>query len=97
MECINTVFPFILYILGAVLLVVLIVLVFKIMETLKKVNTVIDDVNVKSSKLNNMFNIIDSTTDAISTVSDKIIDFVVGAITNLFTRKKKKEELDDEE
>ena len=69
MECINIVFPIILYILAAVLLVVLIILALKSIKTLKKVDEVIDDVNQKSAKLNGVFNIIDNTTDAIATVS----------------------------
>lgn len=98
MECLNTIFPVILYILGSILLVVLIMLCFKIMGTLKKVDQVVDDVNIKVGKLDGVFNIIDRSTDAISTVSDKVIEFISGAITKLFLRKKnKKEEKDYEE
>ncbi len=98
MECLNTIFPVILYILGSILLIVLIMLCFKIMSTLKKVDQVVDDVNVKVGKLDGIFNIIDRSTDAISTVSDKVIDFISGAISKLFLRKRnKKEEKDYEE
>lgn len=73
-------------------------LCFKIMSTLKKVDQVVDDVNVKVGKLDGIFNIIDRSTDAISTVSDKVIDFISGAISKLFLRKRnKKEEKDYEE
>ena len=99
MECVNTVFPIILYILGAVLLITLIILVIKCMGTIKKINSVVDDVSAKAGKLDGVFNIIDNTTDVISNVGDKVIDFITGAITGLFARKKKKkeEELKDEE
>lgn len=90
MECVNTVFPIILYILGSALLIVLIILVIKCMGTLKKINTVVDDVSEKAGKLDGVFNLVDNTTDAISNISDKVIDFVSGAITGLFTRKKNK-------
>lgn len=99
MECVNTIFPIILYILGAVLLFTLILLVVKCIHTLKKVNIVLDDVSNKVGKLNGVFDLIDNTTDLISNISDKVIDFVTGAITGLFTRKRKKkvEEEENEE
>ena len=99
MECVNTVFPIILYILGAVLLVALIILVIKCMGTLKRINTVVDDVSEKAGKLNGVFDIIDSTTDVITSISDKAIDLISGMITGLFSRKKRKkvEEEENEE
>lgn len=96
MECVNTVFPIILYILGSVLLVCLIIFVIKCMHTLKKVNTVIDDAQAKANKLDGVFSLIDNTTDLISGVSDKVIDFVAGAVTGLFARRKKKGEENEE-
>ncbi len=99
MECVNTVFPIILYILGAVLLIVLIIFIIKCMGTLKKINTVVDDVSDKAGKLDGVFSLIDNTTDIISNVGDKVIDFIAGAITGLFShkRKKKVEEEESEE
>ncbi len=97
MECVNTVFPIILYILGAVLLVTLIILVIKCMGTIKKINMVMDDVTDKASKLNGVFSLIDNTTDVISNIGDKVVDFVAGAVTGLFARKKKKKVEDGNE
>ena len=96
MECVNTVFPIILYILGAVLLIALIVLVIKCMSTLKKINHVVDDVSEKAGKLDGVFNMIDNTTDVISSISDKLIDFITGAITGIFAHKRKKKVEDNE-
>lgn len=92
MECVNEVFPVILYFLLSILLVVLIVLCIKVINTLTKVNKVVDDVNFKVNKLNGVFNIIDSTTDALSLASDKIVDFIANGISNLFSRKNKNKE-----
>lgn len=92
MECVNEVFPVILYFLLSILLVVLIVLCVKVINTLTKVNKVVDDVNFKVNKLNGVFNIIDSTTDALSLASDKIVDFIVNGISNLFSKKNKNKE-----
>ena len=96
MECMNTVFPVILYILGTILLIVLIILCLKVIGTLKKVDQVVDDVEKKVGKLDGIFDIIDRSTDAVSTVSDKVIDFISSAVVKLFSKKKKKEEDTDE-
>ena len=99
MECLNEVFPVILYFLLSILLVVLIILCVKAIGTLTKVDKVVDDVNFKVNKLNGVFNIIDTTTDALSLASDKIVNFIANGVNNLFTRKKKKKEeseLEDE-
>lgn len=93
---INDIFPVILYILGSILLVVLIILSIKIMFVLKKVDNAIEDYNKKSKKLNGLFDIIDNTTDTISSLSDKIVNLIISSITGLLTKKKKKEENIDE-
>ena len=84
MECLNVVFPVILYTLGAILLIVLIILCLKVIGTLKKVDKVVDDVENKVGKLDGVFSIIDKSTDAVSLVSDKIIDFVSSAVMKIF-------------
>lgn len=96
MECLNEVFPVILYFLGSILLVVLIILVLKLMKTLKKMDTVIDDINAKSNKLNGVFDIVDNATDIISNVSDKMVGLIVNGISNLFSKKQKREDDEDE-
>ena len=92
MECLNVVFPVILYTLGAILLIVLIILCLKVIGTLKKVDKVVDDVENKVGKLDGVFSIIDKSTDAVSLVSDKIIDFVSSAVMKIFSRKKNKKD-----
>ena len=97
MECVNIIFPVILYILGTVLLVSMIILVVKCIGTVKRINTVVEDVSNKASKLDGVFHLIDNTTDIISGISDKAIDFIMGLITGLFTRKKKNIEEEENE
>ncbi len=81
----------IIFYIGLIILVIaLIVLVFKAMKTLNKVDRTLDDINEKSSKLDGLFHIIDSTTDAVVGVSDRIISFVASSIENLINRKKVK-------
>lgn len=92
MSCLNSIFPVILYTLGTILLVVLIILCFKIIGTLKKVDQVVDDVNSKVGKLDGIFDIIDRSTDVVSSISDRIIDAISGVVSKLFSKRKRKGE-----
>lgn len=96
MACINELFPVIIYFLIIILLIALIILIVKLHTTLLKVDRVIDDVEQKSSKLNGIFDIVDSTTDAISSISDVAIGLISGKITNILNKRKRKEEDIDE-
>ena len=88
MECMKEVFPVILYILLCILVICLIVLVIRAIKTLNKVNIMVEDVNTKVNKLNGVFNIIDSTADAVSLVGDKVVNFFSSGISSIFHRKK---------
>jgi uncharacterized protein YoxC len=67
------------------------------MKTLSKVDKVIEDVDSKSKKLNGVFDIIDSTTDMISSFSDKAVELISTKIQNIFSRKRKNKEEDENE
>ncbi len=96
MKYYENVFPLILYILGSILLVVLIILVIKMIKTLKKVDTAIDDYNEKAKKLNGVFSIIDTATDTISSVSDKIVSGIIKGIGGVFKKKGKSVENEED-
>ena len=80
-----------LYISLITLIVLLIIFIAKAIQTLNKVDKLVDDINVKSSKLNGVFNFIDGTTDALANVSDVIVTFIADAITGIFRKKGKNE------
>lgn len=92
----NEVFPIILYILLIVLVIILIILGIKLIKTLRKVDTVIDDVNNKMEKVDGVFDIIDKTTDYAASISDKIVSGIANFIGNVF-RKKKVSDTDEQE
>lgn len=92
MPTLTEVLPVIIYILLIILIVVLIVFMAKAFATLKKLDTTIDDVNAKMSKLNGVFTIVDRSADAINTVTDKMVDFVSNGIGKLLKKRTKKEE-----
>ena len=82
-------FSTMLYMLGSILLIVLIILGIKLIITMNKIETVVDDINVKVDKLNGLFNIIDYTTDKLALVSDKMVDGVSYILKKIFFKKNK--------
>ena len=72
MEILLKILPIILYILLSILIVVLIILIFKAMNTLKKVDETLEDVNYKMGKLNGVFNLVDRSADAINILINDI-------------------------
>ena len=92
MEFLNVLLPILLYVFGITLLIVLIVLGIRLIQTIDRTNRLLDDVEKKVTSLNSFFNIIDTITDNLSFISDKIIDTLSNVITGLFRKKKKEEE-----
>lgn len=79
----------ILYIGLIILVVVSIVLIVRLMRTLKRVDKVVDDAMVKVDKLNGLFDIIDATTEAISSFGDYFITGIASKIGKIFKKKGK--------
>ena len=92
----NDLLTLILFILLIILVIIFIIVGIRLIRTLKKVNIVIDDVNVKMNKVDGVFDIIDKTTDYASSISDKIIGAITGFIGTLL-RKKKGNDQDEKE
>lgn len=82
----------IIYISLIVLVIILIILGIRLIKTLRKVDDVINDVNVKIDKFNGIFDIIDKTADFASLVSDKVINGISTFINALFKKKKGNDE-----
>ncbi len=98
MESVLEYFPLILYILGAVLLVILIILGIQLIKTVNKTNVILEDAYNKTRSLNGIFNAIDSITDILSSVSDSIVGNLTTIIGKVFHRKRKvKEESENDE
>ena len=86
----------ILYILGAILLVTLIVLVLKLINTMSRIENMLDEVDKRVAKFDRIFRVADIFTDNMALVSDKVVDGISGLIRNVFNRKKRKEDDSDE-
>lgn len=84
--------PVIIYFLLIILLVVGIILGIRSIQTLNKIDRVVDDVNDKVQTLNGFFNLIDFTTDKIVSITDKVVEGVGGLIGSIFKKKSKNSE-----
>lgn len=85
-----------LYTLGSILLVILIILGVKLITTMNKINSVVDDINKKVSSLDGLFSIIDSATDKLALLNDRMVDAITYLIKKIFKPKNRKEEEIDE-
>ena len=92
MTAFNQILPVIIYALLIILIVALIIFVVKAFRTLEKIDTTIDDVNSKMSKLNGLFNIVDRSADTINMLTDKMVVAVTSGIAKLFKKKDKEED-----
>lgn len=83
-----------LYVFGCSLLVALTVFVIRLMETLKKVNSLLDDLSSKSEQLNGVFDIVDRSSGMVNSIVNGVSDKVSGIVSNII---KKKKGMDDDE
>lgn len=92
METASQILPIILYTLLCVLVIVVTVFIYKLTITIDKANTVLDDVYGKAKKLDNLFQIIDKSADAVNAVTDKITGTISNTLIKLFKKKRKDDE-----
>ena len=72
-----------------VLVIILIILSLKALDTLNKVDTILDDTKKKLDNLDGVFNLVDTVSDKLTLVTDTIVGSIVSFITNIFNRKGK--------
>lgn len=89
---INSFFMILIYILGSILLVVLIVLGIKLINTVTKIDKLLDETHSKIKSLDRMFNVVDVITDSMAIISDKIVDAICYWLKKIFIKEKGKEE-----
>ena len=87
---------FLLYVLGIVLLGALIVLVIKLVYSINRVNSILDDVERKMKTVDKAFGAVDRLIDSFSFATDKIVDGMSNAISKIFSHKKKKSRIKNE-
>ena len=92
MEFVNVFLPVLMYSLLSVLIVVLIVLGIRLLETVNRVNKLLDDVEKKMDSMNGLFNVMDFVTTKATIVTDTIASAIMGAVSNLVKKRKQKKE-----
>ena len=84
---------FLLYILGAILLGSLIVLTIKLIYSINRINTILDNVEKKMKTVDKAFNAVDRIVDSFSLATDKVVDGLSSLISKIFNHKKKKNKI----
>lgn len=92
MEFVNVFLPVLVYSLLSVLIVVLIVLGIRLLETVNRVNKLLDDVEKKMDSMNGLFNVMDFVTTKATVLTDTIASTIIGAVSNLVKKRKQKKE-----
>lgn len=88
MEPLSTVMPIILCALTSILVIILIILGIRLLMMLDRIDAIINDVDKKIKSLNGFFGIIDTVTDKVAFLSDKVVDVVSGFFTKILSGKK---------
>jgi len=80
---------FLLYVLGTILLGALIVLVIKLVYSVNRINSILDNVERKMKTVDKAFGAVDKIVDSFSAVTDRVVDGVALGISKIFNHKKK--------
>ena len=94
-DFLTTFLPILVNILLVVLIIIGIILGIRFIQTLNRVDKVVDDVNDKIQTLNGFFNLIDYTTDKVMSFTDTVVDTFSNLFGRFFKRRHVKE--DEEE
>ncbi len=97
MEEILHYFPIILYLLGTFLLVIMIILGFKLIRMIDKTNAILDNAYNKIESLNGIFKVIDSFTNVMSSINDRVIHNITNIMNKFLNNKKRKKEIEEDE
>lgn len=72
-----------------VLVIILIILALKTLDTLSKVDVILDDTKKKLDSLDGVFNLVDTVSEKLTLVTDTVIGSIVNLITSIFNKKGK--------
>ena len=95
MEFLHSFLPIVIYLLIIAILIVGIILGIKLVNTLNRVDKVVEDTQKKMDSLNGVFSIIDFVTDKISALSDRLVDTISDFFTKKLFKKRKKKSIEE--
>lgn len=77
-----------------VLVIILIILALKALDTLTKVDAILDDTKKKLDNLDSVFSFMGTVNNKLTVITDAVVSNVISFITNIF-KKKGKEDIDE--
>lgn len=72
-----------------VLVIILIILALKTLDTLTKVDAILDDTKRKLDNIDSVFSFVGTFSDKLTIVTDTFVSSIVSCITNIFKKKGK--------
>lgn len=82
----------VLYISLIVFVISMTVLVIKLIGTVNKTNYLVENLTKKAESLDNLFNVIDFTTNKFNQIGEAIVGSLTGLVKKLFGNKEREEE-----
>lgn len=92
----NDILLAILLSLTSVLVIVLIIVCIKMLYTAKKMDIILTDVEKKLKSVNGVFSAIDYVTDALSTMSNTVVNKFSSLISRVFKKKRRIDEYEED-
>ncbi len=82
----------VLYISLIIFVISMTVLVIKLITTVNKTNYLVENLTKKAESLDNLFNVLDFTTNKFNQVGELIVGFLTGLVKKIFGSKEREEE-----
>ena len=92
MEVLSEVLPIIIYILISILLVVLIIIGVKGLQLLKRVESLVDELETKVQSLSKLFDMVGAISNLSGKIADTVVDLLKNKLNSLLNKKKRKKE-----
>ena len=90
MEFLSQALPILIYILISIFLIILIIFGIKGLQLLKKIDTLVNDVQTKVQSLSKLFDMVSVISNLTGKVADSVIDLLKNKLNGLLDRKNKK-------
>ena len=97
MELLPQILPIIIYLLLIILIVVVIILGIKLILTIDKVNSLVDDVTDKVEKVTPIFNTLGVVSNKFSDIMGTVVGAIEKLISKVFLKNKDKDEMESGE
>ncbi len=91
MEFLSQFLPIIIYILLIIIIIVGIILGIKLIITIDKIESVVDDINEKVEKVTPLFNVVGMVSDKVTNIATSVMETLENIISRVFLRNRNNE------